>query len=61
MISIIVILLAVFGVALIFVRPVILYCRRHAIDPNMWLMRLIAGWVLVWVGGSMVMDPADGL
>ncbi|MEZ4688456.1 MAG: hypothetical protein R3B47_21060 [Bacteroidia bacterium] len=60
MTAIIIILLSIFGMALIFVRPVILFCRRHAIDPNIWLMRLIAGWVLVWVGGSMVMTNIMG-
>jgi uncharacterized membrane protein HdeD (DUF308 family) len=53
--EVIFILLTVFGAALLCVRPVIKYCQRHAIDPNMWLLRFIAGWVLIWVGGSTVM------
>lgn len=60
MISVIIILLAVFAAALIFVRPVILFCQRHAIDANTWLLRLIAGWVFIWVGGSSVMTRLMG-
>lgn len=58
--EVILILLAVFAAALLFVRPVILFCQRHAIDANVWLLRLIAGWVFIWVGGSTVMTRLMG-
>lgn len=46
------ILMGVFGFGLLLIRPVIKYCQRHAIEPNVWLMRMIGGWVLIWVLGT---------
>ena len=54
----------IFVLGIVFVRPVLRFCKRHAIDANRWLLRLVGGWVLIWVGGSFVMRrllPEDGL
>ncbi|MFK7972959.1 MAG: hypothetical protein AB8F95_21495 [Bacteroidia bacterium] len=53
-------LLIIFLFGAIVIRPLIAYCGRHAIDANPWLLRLIAGWVFVWIGGPMILRSFFG-
>lgn len=54
-------LFAVFLLGFFLLRPIIRYCKEQQIEPNRWVIKILGGWVLLWIGGPPLFEFAFSL